>query len=195
MTFAFGKVVDSLIAFRMVKILVQDWTDMDAFKLGIIDKDGEFLKKTRELKTAEEKKAFTKFHVIMFRLKKLIQKIPFGKNKLGSLAVALMLLKEETGNQTNKMVETVIWAYVKEFESTETINNLCEQADMECPVLLEGTYILKEETLSTDGDVIAVGTPVIIEELVDTVFGVTIFEAKTEDGQTVYVEQGCIEQC
>ena len=189
MPFSFGKTIDTLIAFRMVKILVQDWKDMDAYKLGIIDENGEFLKKTRELKTIEEKKAFTKFHVIMFRLKKVLQKLPFGKTKLASLAVALALLKEETGTQDSKTVENVVWNYLKETETVETINNLCEQAEKDSPRLLNGSSILTDESISFDGVDLPSGTEVVIESFVGEIFGTRVYGARTNDGKRVFTNE------
>lgn len=196
MAFTFGKVVDSLIAFRMVKILVQDWIDMDAYKLGIIDKDGNFLKKTRELKTVEEKKAFTKFHVIMFRLKQLLQKLPFGKTKLGSLAAALMLLKEETNTTDTNIVETVVLSHLKETKSHETLNNLCEHVESDSHVS-RGRYILKEESITKDGELLGVGEIVEISDNTPfkEVLGVKLYEAVSLNGQVLYINKGIIEEC
>lgn len=196
MAFSFGKVIDSLIAFRIVKILWQNWTEMDAYKLGIIDAEGNFLKKTRELRTPEEKKAFTKFHVIMFRLKKIIEKIPFGKTKLGSLAMALTLLKEETNTQNSKLVETIVWSYIKDVESPQTINNLCEQAEMDESIAI-GSCTLKEETITVDGTLLEAGTTIeVVSDIpVGEIFGVKLYGAVADNGETLFVDKGSINQC
>ena len=86
---------DAYIAYQFIKILATDWEDTDAFKLGIIDADGKVLKKSRELKGAEEKKAYTIFHRLIFNIKKMLQKLPFGRSKLASYAAAMALLKED----------------------------------------------------------------------------------------------------
>lgn len=193
MPFAFNKTIDALIAFRIVKILVQDWVDMDAYRLGIIDKEGNALKKTRELKTVEEKKAYTKFHVIMFKLKKILEKLPFGKTKLGSLAVALMLLKEETNTRDIKLVESVIWNGTEGSETKKSLNTLCEQAIMDVDCSLKGSYTLKEETYSITGETIEAGCEISIKRKAGNIFGIGVYEAKTEDGLTIFVSKDTVE--
>jgi hypothetical protein len=51
-----SRLVDTLITYRIVKLLVTPFERQEAFKQGIIDKDGKVLKKNRDLKTEKEKK-------------------------------------------------------------------------------------------------------------------------------------------
>ena len=51
-----SRLVDTLITYRIVKLLVTPFEKQEAFKQGIIDKDGKVLKKNRDLKTANEKR-------------------------------------------------------------------------------------------------------------------------------------------
>ena len=55
------RAADTLIVFRILRLLTIKWEDQKAFKMGIIDADGKPLKKVRELKTPEEKKESKKF--------------------------------------------------------------------------------------------------------------------------------------
>lgn len=90
-----SKLVDNLIAFRVLYMLVTPFESTDAFKLGIIDKDGNPLKKTKDLKTEQEKESYTNLHRLVFNLKKLIEKVPVvGKSRLTTLAAAYWLIKE-----------------------------------------------------------------------------------------------------
>lgn len=82
---------DLVMAFRIVKILYQDWTSTNAYKLGIIDENGTKLRKPEGL---EEKSAYSPFIRLVFKLKKLINAIPGGSTKIGSLAAAYALLRE-----------------------------------------------------------------------------------------------------
>jgi len=86
---------DAIIVYQLIKMLATEWKDTEAFKLGIIDENGNVLKKRKTLKTQNEKNAFTLFHVMAFNLKKLLEKLPFGKTKLASFAAALILLRED----------------------------------------------------------------------------------------------------
>ena len=65
-----GKFVDSVIAFRILHMLVVPFENTEAFRLGIIDKTGKELKKMRELNTVEERDAYTLLHRLIFRMKK-----------------------------------------------------------------------------------------------------------------------------
>ena len=93
-----GKFVDSIIAFRILHMLVQNFEDTPAYKLGIIDKNGKELKRMRDLNTVELRDAYTLLHRLIFRLKKIINKVPIENKKLVSLAAAYALIKEELAN-------------------------------------------------------------------------------------------------
>lgn len=90
-----GKFVDSIIAFRILHMLVQNFEDTPAYKLGIIDKNGKELKRMRDLNTVELRDAYTLLHRLIFRLKRIINKVPIENKKLVSLAAAYSLIKED----------------------------------------------------------------------------------------------------
>ena len=95
---------DLFYTFRFIKLLVTNWTDTDAFKLGIIDENGKRIK-TKKVTTPEEKSAYTTFHRLVYNVKRLI---PGGSKKLVSLASALYLIKENLGisdKNLNKILE------------------------------------------------------------------------------------------
>jgi hypothetical protein len=88
-------------------MLVTPFEDTQAYKLGIIDKNGKNLKKTSSLKTSEEKDAYSYLHRLVFNMKKIINKLPGGESKLKSLVAALFLVKEyyQNGNRTTSLME------------------------------------------------------------------------------------------
>lgn len=88
---------DLFYAYRFIKLLVTPWEKTEAYKLGIVDEDGKNLKKSSQLSTPDEKSAYTVFHRLVFNIKRLMNKLPFGRSKLASWATALFLIKEETG--------------------------------------------------------------------------------------------------
>ena len=90
-----GKFVDSIIAFRILHMLVQNFEDTPAFKLGIIDKTGKELIPMRNLNTVEKRDAYTLLHRLVFRLKRIINKVPIENKKIASLAAAYALIKED----------------------------------------------------------------------------------------------------
>ena len=87
--------VDLYMTYKFLRILTQPFDKTDAFKLGIIDERGKVLKKRKSLKTDEEKKSYTIFHRLIWKLKKIMEKLPLGKTRLASYAAALWFLKEE----------------------------------------------------------------------------------------------------
>ena len=76
-----GRFVDSLIAYRILKMLVVPFENTDAFKQGIVDKNGKELKKMSELNTVAERDAYTILNRLVFRLKRIINKVPIENKK------------------------------------------------------------------------------------------------------------------
>ncbi len=101
-----SRIVDNLVAYKILSMLVTNFEDTKAYKLGIIDKNGKNLKKASTLKTSEEKDAYNYLHRLVFNMKKIINKIG-GENKLKSLVAALWLVKEqyESGNRSTALME------------------------------------------------------------------------------------------
>ena len=79
-----NSVLELYLLSKLITYMTQEWTETDAYKLGIIDKKGNFLKKYRQLKTSEERLAFSTLHRFAFNLKKLIESLPGGKSKVVS---------------------------------------------------------------------------------------------------------------
>lgn len=124
-----SRLVDTLITYRVIKLLVTPFDRQEAFKQGIIDKDGNVLKKNRELKTDKEKSAYTYLHRFVFNLKRILKKVGLG-SKLGSFAVALaLLLKEKKEYQPYKtLIESAVISYLKETNQYEQL--LKEQGEV-----------------------------------------------------------------
>lgn len=97
-----SKLIDNVIAFRVLYILVTPFEKSDAYKLGIIDKEGNPLKKMKDLTTQEEKDAYNYLTKLVFKLKKLIAKVPGGKTQFASLVAAYWLIKESNGKSINE---------------------------------------------------------------------------------------------
>ena len=92
-----SRAADLYYTYRFLKILVTDWKDMDAYNEGIIDDKGKNLIKTKDLLSIAQKEAFTTFHRLVFNIKRILEKVPFGSSRIKSYAAALYLLREETG--------------------------------------------------------------------------------------------------
>ena len=89
-----SRAVDLFVTYRFLKLLVTPWNKQEAYKQGIIDKNGKAIKKARDLETEAERESFTLLHRLVFNCKRIMQKIPFVRSQLGTYATALFLLKE-----------------------------------------------------------------------------------------------------
>ena len=88
--------VDTYITYRIITTLTKPWEEQDAYEFGIIDDKGKVLRKAKELKNSKEKNSYSILIRFIFNLKRLMEKIPGGKSKMGSYAIAaLVFLKEE----------------------------------------------------------------------------------------------------
>ena len=146
-----SRTADLFYAFRFLKLLVTPWDKTGAFEQGIVDENGKSLKKAKELTTPQEKEVFTVFHRLVFNIKRLLNKVPFGKSRLASYAAALFLIKENTDlteDEIRKVLEEILG------DLDESLNESSFYIKNE--VLNPGRYKLTAEIASTTtGEIIA----------------------------------------
>lgn len=90
-----SRFVDALITYRILRLLTTPFDQQDAFRLGLIDKHGNRLKKENEINTTEEQEAYSLLHRMVFRLKRIIEKVPMDNKNFLSFAAAVALVKEQ----------------------------------------------------------------------------------------------------
>lgn len=181
---------DLYYTFRFLKLLVSKWTDTDAFKNGIVDKDGKPLKKASQLTTDAEKSSYTTFHRLVFNIKRLLEKVPFGKTRIASYAAALYLIKEHTG-----MSDEGIRRMLERVEGIEVDATITENRWLldESSRLHPGSYSLqKDAPIMQTGEFRACrGTKVDVSEAtapIGYICGMPVFSVKhRETGQYVCV--------
>jgi len=147
-----SRIVDNLLAYKVLSMLVTNFEDTKAFKLGIIDKNGKNLKKVSTLKTSEEKDSYTYSHRLVFNMIKIINKMG-GENKLKSLVAALWLVKEyyESGSRSTALMEEKFDKVMK------LLDNRVSLVEEEIIV----TKFLKEEAPVNSTAGVSVNEPVI----------------------------------
>jgi len=120
--------IDFLITYRVVKMLITPFEKTDAFKNGIIDKDGKVLIKYRNV-LGSKKRHYTLLHRFVFNIKKILKRVGLG-SKLGSFAVALaLLIKEDKSYAQHKdVLESTIIKYLKEENLYDEL--LAEEGDI-----------------------------------------------------------------
>jgi len=100
------RAADLAYTFRFIRMLVMKWENWDAYKEGLIDKDGNRLKDVK-MDTTAKKAAYTPFVRLCANIKRLLSKIPGGGSKLGSFAAALYLIKERY-ELTDDNIDTIL---------------------------------------------------------------------------------------
>ena len=86
--------VDLFLVYQFIRRLTTPFTEWDAYKYGVIDKDGNILKDKSQRKTREEKDSLKTYDVMILNLKRLLEKLPGGSSRLASYAAALWLIRE-----------------------------------------------------------------------------------------------------
>lgn len=89
-----SNLIDNAIAMRVLWMLTTPFERTDAFRLGIIDKTGKEIKPISQLNTEAENQAYTYLHRLVFRLKRIINKVPLENKNFLSFAAAVALVKE-----------------------------------------------------------------------------------------------------
>jgi hypothetical protein len=150
--------LDLVYTIRFLHLLVTPWEKTDAYKLGIIDSDGNPLKKVRDL-NQEEIDVYTSFHRLVYNVKRLILKIPIiGKTILLNYAAAIYLIKEQSGMNDVEIEEIIITAceslgikYKKYFDDIDFTNILIESCSWilnDNGELVPGEYKLNKSIVS-----------------------------------------------
>ena len=181
-----GRARDLFVTYRFIRLLTTPFEKTDAYKLGVIDKDGNRMvdpktKRASELSTIDEKNSYTILHKLVFNIKKLFAKVPGLRTKVGTYAAALFLLKDtfkESVDDPN-MFEKEFMKYLKE-EGIELDNTISENVIGFGEVLPKGEYVLVNDILNKEEEELSAkkGDKVIAfdeEPPIDTVLGVEIF--------------------
>ena len=186
-----GRAIDLFVTYRFIKLLVTPFEKTDAYKLGIIDENGNRVMpppikgvrqtKPEPLRTSAEKNAYTILHKLVFNIKKIFGKVPGLRTKLGTYAAALFLLKDTFKESVDDpdIFEKEFMKYLKE-QGYEIDDSISEEVIGFGEVLPKGEYTLvndilnkeEEELTARKGDKVEVYKD---EPPIDTVLGVEIF--------------------
>ena len=184
-----GRAIDLFVTYRFIKLLVTPFDKTPAFKLGIIDKDGNRIKEktvSRGMQPTvligdEQRSAYTILHKLVFNIKKIFGKVPGLRTKLGTYAAALFLLKDTFKEHVEDpdVFEKEFMKYLKE-EGYEIDNTISEEVIGFGELLPKGEYTLVNDILSTEEEELSAkkGDKVIAfddESPLDTVLGIDLF--------------------
>ena len=103
-----SRFVDAIITYRILRMLTTPFEETEAYRLGIIDAQGKVLKKEKDLNTAEETDAYTLLNRMVFRLKRILNKVPFENKRFLSFAAALALVRENVYVEDDMLEEMLL---------------------------------------------------------------------------------------
>lgn len=109
-----ANLVDLYLVYRILRLFTTPYTEWDAYATGVIDAEGNVVV-PQEKRTIQQDDSFTKFDLLILKLKKVLEKLPFGKSKLANYAAALYLIKEEK-NLTEENLEENFISYYNNYE-------------------------------------------------------------------------------
>ena len=198
-----GGAIDLFVTYRFLKLLTTPFKKTEAFKLGIIDDNGHRILKPKstkpavELATTQQKNAYTILHKLVFNIKKLFNKVPGLRTKVGTYAAALFLLKDTFKEHVEEpdFFESELIKYLKE-NNIEFDNSISEEVIGFGEVLPKGNYVLVNDILNKQEEALSAkkGDKVSTFEdqsPVDTILGVDIFPVihmKTQEKLFVSLE-------
>ena len=182
-----GRAIDLFVTYRFLRLLTTPFEKTDAYKLGIIDKKGNRIRKPKstqpavELNTTEQQNSYTILHKLVFNIKKLFSKVPGLRTKVGTYAAALFLLKDTFKEHVEDpdMFEKEFVKYLKE-NDIEFDNEISEDVIGFGEILPKGEYVLVADILNKEEEELTAkkGDKVIAyedEPPIDTILGVEIF--------------------
>lgn len=157
-----ARLVDNLIAYRMLTLLVTPFEETDAYKLGIIDKDGKNLIKASKLETSQQKDAYSYLHRLVFNIKKILNRLPGGESKLKNIVAALWLIKESYANSKTVLAEDLekvvklmdtVTLVEEEIEVKKFLEELAAGVEEEAPANATGAAVSTDQPAPKKKDV------------------------------------------
>ena len=198
-----GRAIDLFVTYRFIKLLTTPFNKTDAYKYGIIDDKGNRIREdnsTRpkvELTTSTLKNSYTILHKLVFNIKKIFEKVPGLRTKVGTYAAALFLLKDTFKEHVEDpdMFEKEFMKYLKE-NKIELDREISEEVIGFGEVLPKGEYVLKNDILNKEEEELTAkrGDKVVAfddEAPIDTILGVEMFpvvHVKTQEKIYVSLE-------
>ena len=182
-----GSAIDLFVTYRFLKLLTTPFEKTEAFKLGIIDKKDHRIMKPKsskpevELSTTQQKNSYTILHKLVFNIKKLFNKVPGLRTKVGTYAAALFLLKDTFKEHVEDpdFFESEFIKYLKE-NNIEFDNSISEEVIGFGEVLPKGNYVLVNDILNKEDEEISARKGDLVmtfedQSPVDTILGIDIF--------------------
>ena len=184
------RAADLTYTFRFIRMMVMDWKNWDAYKLGIIDENGKRQKDVK-LDNDEKKSAYTPFIRLAANIKRLVSKVPGGGSKLGSFVSALFLIKEHYKLTDKELTKILDKCNIESLDILSEANS--SWFTLEDKQLIPGVYQIREPKILNKNfeEWVRPKDQIRIEENcfpVGDVFGLDIYEAiHMKTNQRIYI--------
>ena len=180
-----NRAIDLFVTYRFLRLLTTPFEKQDAFKYGIIDKDGKVLRKARSLRIGREKTSYTLLHRLVFNFKRILKKVGLG-GRLGTYAAAAVALLKESYGQSD-VYEKEIYKHLK--REGYKFNSISESNILDEPIT-PGTYTVLNDLYDIEGDVVvSEGTKIKINKEIpvfDTILGYEVYPVEVK-GTSLYI--------
>jgi hypothetical protein len=181
-------IVNAIIAYNIIRDLTVPFDKTDAFKKGVIDKDGNFLLKQKDMTREQKNTVPSILTILAWNLKKILSKIGIGRSSIASFATALYLLREEIGNKReSRQMEIELMEYIEKNLFKNNREMMINEA-FECSLLSSDIEV---------GNYIIQGNQISIEETLNPfvyVMGVPLYRFVRENGKVVVFSKSDIEE-
>ena len=146
-----GRAIDLFVTYRFIRLLTTPFEKTDAFKMGIIDKNG--VRTDKKLYKVDERNAYTVLHKLVFNIKKIFAKVPGLRTKVGTYAAALFLLKDTFKEHVEdpQMFEKEFLKYLEE-NNIELDDSIVEEVTLDNGKLSKGIYILVQDVVTAEAE-------------------------------------------
>jgi len=129
-----SNIITSFTLYKFLDTLTMPFIKTDAYRLGIIDAQGNLLKNIHNLNPTE-KSAYNEFYQLVFSLKRLLMKVPDPsvRSNLTNIVGALKLISEHCeliGGNKEQFVETAL----REMDACRLLINEQEGAPAAAPI-------------------------------------------------------------
>ena len=109
-----SRFVDTVVAYRLLRLLATPIERSDAFKMGIIDRDGT---KVKDPVSSQEMDAYSLLQRFVFKVQKSLMKSPDRNAKrLLTFAAAMAILKEEYTEDDEDNVDALLEVFMEDEE-------------------------------------------------------------------------------
>ena len=147
-----GRAIDLFVTYRFIRLLTTPFVKTDAYKLGIIDENGNRIAGKKLYKQTEQS-AYTVLHKLVFNIKKIFGKVPGLRSKVGTYAAALFLLKDTFKEHVEdpQVFEKEFLKYLQE-NNIGLDNTIVEEVTLDNGKLSKGIYVLTQDVIVTGED-------------------------------------------